>query len=58
MGILQAEADRIDEYLCPKCDPVSKLNLPNNKKLTKADVELIKRLTKQLVVRWKEHFSL
>ena len=30
MGILQAEADRIDEYLCPKCDPESKLNLPNN----------------------------
>jgi nucleosome-remodeling factor subunit BPTF len=50
VGILQAEADRIDEYLCPRCDSSSKLNLPNNRPLTKVDLDLIKKLTKQIVI--------
>ena len=50
VGILQCEADRIEEYICPRCDPNSKLNVPNQKKLTAEDCEAIKRLVKQLLV--------
>jgi len=49
VGILQCEADRIEEYICPRCDPNSKLNVPNQKKLTAKDCEAIKRLVKQLL---------
>jgi len=49
VGILQCEADRIEEYICPRCDPNSKLNVPNQKKLTAEDCEAIKRLVKQLL---------
>ena len=50
VGILQSEADTIDEYLCPRCDPDSKLNVPNQKELTHDDYEVIKKLVKQLWV--------
>ena len=53
VGILQCEADRIEEYICPRCDPNSKLNVPNQKKLTAEDCEAIKRLVKQLLVSSK-----
>merc|ERR1719376_728250 len=49
VGILQCEADKIDEYNCPKCDPHSKLNRPNLKQLTQADHDLVKKLAKQLM---------
>jgi len=54
VGILQCEADRIEEYICPRCDPNSKLNVPNQKKLTAKDCEAIKRLVKQLLVSSKK----
>lgn len=50
VGILQREADSIEEYLCPKCDPRSRLNLPNNRPLGHDDYEHIKKLFRQLVV--------
>lgn len=49
VGILQVEADNIDEYLCPRCDPASKLNMPNQKPLTEEDYDLIRKLHKQLL---------
>lgn len=54
MGILQSEADHIDEYLCPRCAPNSQLNVPNQKRLTADDYEAIKKLVKQL---WVSFFS-
>ena len=50
VAILQTEADKIDEYLCPNCDPNSKLNLPAGKELNQDDVEHIKRVVKQIGV--------
>ena len=51
VGVLQSEADKIDEYLCPRCAPGSALNMPNQKILNAEDYENIKRLVKQLWVR-------
>jgi len=48
VGVLQSEADKIDEYLCPRCAPGSALNMPNQKILNAEDYENIKRLVKQL----------
>jgi hypothetical protein len=48
VGVLQSEADKIDEYLCPRCAPGSALNMPNQKILSAEDYENIKRLVKQL----------
>merc|ERR1719189_2655823 len=48
VGILQSEADHIDEYLCPRCAPNSQLNVPNQKRLTADDYEAIKKLVKQI----------
>ena len=53
VGILQVEAEKIDEYLCPNCDPHSALNGPSSKKLNDEDRENIRRLVKQLAVRTK-----
>ena len=50
VGILQSEAETIDEYLCPQCDPNSKLNVPNQKQLVADDYEAIKKLVKLLIV--------
>ncbi len=52
VGILQLEADTIDEYLCPKCDPRSKYNAPNMAELEDADLDLMRRLVKQIQVRF------
>jgi len=46
VGILQAEAESIEEYVCPRCEPNSKLNYPNLKKLNSKDHELIKKTFK------------
>ena len=54
VGVLQSEADKIDEYWCPRCAPGSELNMPNQKQLTEDDYETIKRLVKQLWVRLNE----
>ena len=59
VGILQSEADHIDEYLCPRCAPNSQLNVPNQKRLTADDYEAIKKLVKQLWVSFlKKYFLL
>ena len=50
VGILQSEADKIDEYICPRCAPDSKLNKPNHKRLNADDYEAIRKLVKSLWV--------
>lgn len=51
MGILQTEADNIDEYICPNCQGNSSINFANMKELTQKDFEGLKKLIKQLQVR-------
>jgi len=46
VGILQAEAENIEEYVCPRCEANSRLNYPNLKKLNSKDHELIKKTFK------------
>lgn len=48
VGIIQAESDSIDEYVCPKCAPNSKYNYANLKKLNSKDHELIKKTFKSI----------
>jgi len=48
VGILQIEAESIDEYVCPRCDPNSKLNYANLKQLTNKDYDLVKKTLKQI----------
>jgi len=49
VGVLQCEADAIDEYLCPRCDPSSPFNLPNVKTLDHVDYDLVRKLLKQML---------
>lgn len=48
VGILQSEAENIEEYVCPRCEPNSRLNYPNLKKLNSKDHELIKETFKAI----------
>jgi len=48
VGILQSEAENIEEYVCPRCEPNSRLNYPNLKKLNSKDHELIKKTFKAI----------
>lgn len=48
MGILQSEADNIDEYICPNCQKNNSVNYANMKELTPKDFEHLKRLVKQI----------
>ncbi|CAB0041624.1 unnamed protein product [Trichogramma brassicae] len=48
VGILQSEADNIDEYVCPNCQRNSSVNFANMKNLNIKDVELLKKLIKQI----------
>jgi len=48
IGVLQAEAENIEEYVCPNCDPNSKLNFVNLKKLNSQDYELIRKLFRSI----------
>lgn len=50
VGILQIEAEKIDEYLCPNCAPESEFNQINRKILNDEDYELVKKLAKQIIV--------
>ena len=50
---MQAEADDIDDYICPKCDPNNQWNRPCQKKLSAKDYTEIKKLAKALVVSVK-----
>ncbi|XP_049823872.1 nucleosome-remodeling factor subunit NURF301 isoform X3 [Aethina tumida] len=48
VGILQSEADNIDEYVCPRCQNNSSVNFANMKDLTQKDFEGLRKLIKQL----------
>ncbi|XP_045520009.1 nucleosome-remodeling factor subunit NURF301 isoform X1 [Pieris brassicae] len=48
VGILQSEADNIDEYICPNCQKNNSVNYANMKELTPKDYENLKRLIKQI----------
>ncbi|XP_008553074.1 nucleosome-remodeling factor subunit NURF301 isoform X1 [Microplitis demolitor] len=48
VGILQSEADNIDEYVCPNCQKNSSVNFANMKNLDNKDFELLKKLIKQM----------
>ncbi|XP_036150042.1 nucleosome-remodeling factor subunit NURF301 isoform X2 [Monomorium pharaonis] len=48
VGILQSEADNIDEYVCPNCQRNSSVNFANMKNLNLKDLDLLKKLIKQI----------
>ena len=50
VGILQSEADNIDEYVCPNCQRNSSVNFANMKNLNAKDLDLLKKLIKQIQV--------
>lgn len=50
VGILQTEADNIDEYICPNCQGNSSINYANMKELSQKDFEGLKKLIKQIQV--------
>lgn len=50
VGIMQSEADHIDEYICPNCTSNSNVNIANMKNLTVKDYETLKKLIKQIQV--------
>lgn len=48
VGILQSEAENIDEYICPNCQKYNAVNFANMKELSSKDLENLKRLIKQI----------
>lgn len=52
MGILQSEADNIDEYICPNCQRNSNINFANMKNLNSKDFDGLRKLIKQLQVSY------
>ncbi|XP_018334706.1 nucleosome-remodeling factor subunit NURF301 isoform X2 [Agrilus planipennis] len=48
VGILQSEADSIDEYICPNCQKNSSVNFANMKDLTEKDFEGLRKLIRQI----------
>ncbi|XP_065345796.1 nucleosome-remodeling factor subunit NURF301 isoform X2 [Cloeon dipterum] len=48
VGILQVEADGIDEYVCPNCEGSSEINNANMRTLSSKDNELLKKMIKQI----------
>ncbi|XP_059615017.1 nucleosome-remodeling factor subunit NURF301 isoform X2 [Phlebotomus argentipes] len=48
VGILQSEAEFIDEYICPNCTKNTSVNFANMKSLTPAEFENLKKLIKQI----------
>ncbi|KAJ8968859.1 hypothetical protein NQ317_016782 [Molorchus minor] len=50
VGILQSEADNIDEYICPRCQRNNSVNFANMKDLMQKDFEGLRKLIKQLQV--------
>ncbi|XP_066966214.1 nucleosome-remodeling factor subunit NURF301 isoform X1 [Macrobrachium rosenbergii] len=49
VGIMQSEADDIDDYICPKCDSNNVWNYPCQKALSSKDYVELKKLTKGLI---------
>lgn len=50
VGVLQSEADSIDEYICPNCQSNTNINHANLKVLEEKDFENLKKLLKSLQV--------
>ena len=50
MGILQSEADNIDEYVCPNCERNRGINCVNMKNLNGKDFDALRKLIKQIQV--------
>lgn len=50
VGVLQSEADSIDEYVCPNCQSDSQINFANLKKLETKDFDNMKKLLKTIQV--------
>ncbi|XP_044734089.1 nucleosome-remodeling factor subunit NURF301, partial [Chrysoperla carnea] len=48
VGILQSEADNIDEYVCPNCQKNSSVNFANMKDLSQRDFDGLRKLIKQI----------
>lgn len=48
VGVLQTEADNIDEYICPNCTKNDSVGAANAKPLTGQEYEHLKRLIKQI----------
>lgn len=48
VGILQSEADNIDEYICPNCQKSDSVSAVNQKSLTALEFEHLKKLMKQI----------
>lgn len=48
VGILQSEADNIDEYICPNCQRNSSVNYANMKDLSNKNFDELRRLIKQI----------
>nr|CAH7737126.1 unnamed protein product [Callosobruchus chinensis] len=48
VGILQSEAENIDEYVCPRCQRNNSVNYANMKNLTQKDFDGLRKLIKQL----------
>lgn len=49
VGILEKETQKINQYFCPRCAPDSAFNRPNFKTLKEEDLDLVKKLIKQLL---------
>lgn len=48
VGILQSEADYIDEYICPNCQINNSVNFANMKALSTKEFDNLKKLVKQI----------
>lgn len=55
VGILQCEAESIDEYICPNCQKNSSVNFANMKDMGSKEYDELKKLIKQIQVR--EHIA-
>lgn len=49
VGVLPGEAESIGDYICPKCEPNSDINAPNNKLLDTSDYVALNRLVKEIL---------
>lgn len=50
VGILQCEAENIDEYICPNCQKNNSVNFANMKDMGHKEYEELKKLIKQIQV--------
>ena len=51
MGILPSEGDDIDDYVCPRCDPDSRINGPNFRPLSETNYAELRKVFKLIKVR-------